>query len=467
VALAILLVGATAGSAAAETATSRATLNASTTATAKRVLAAITTRSGDRDTQYYAGDGNWQFPQLGDCWFCAAGPGTLAATLWRLGGEKNDALFTKSVQTFDKALATHTNADGSFGDPDSPDTQFFGVELGTAFLLLGDKLDAQTRTSWSDAITKAADHLIVHKDIQFEINGNVNLGQTEFEYLAWVITGQDRFRSAYNTAWQYTVSPPQKEWPGFGLHVTKASNGPDAAGYLAENAGQGPGFDPEYTTLQLSVASRLYLLSGQARFGKLTSELYNVLSPLTNHSTWILDARNGTRKSHVEPLTSSGLVVLSSTGLRPDLDKYVKAQLKLGMDKSFVVNAVNNWGNAGYYRGYGNELGVALLALAQQKPEGNVPGAPTSAQAAPAKTAFASVQATAGPGGVKVSWTRIGDWKGRPAQIVIDGQVVGTSSGRLMEAKLNTGLHLVSVMPAGLTRQMPASIVTVPAAWAH
>ena len=273
---------------------------------AGKTLTALTEKTGPADSQWY-GSGVWHLKKT-DCWPCTVGPATLAATLWRVDGRSESTLFNEAVATFDRTIAARTNANGSFGDTHLPDTQFFGIELGTTYLLLGNRLGPHHRKAWKASIAAAADYLIRHKELTWETNGNVNLGNTELEWLAWAITGEQRFRDAYELSWRYTIHPPQSRWPGYGLHLTRPAgpNGDVGAGYLAENGGSGPGFDPEYTTVQLSVASRAYLLSGDTRFRRLASILWNQLAPRVKRPAWTFDARGGTRRSHEDMLTGAG-----------------------------------------------------------------------------------------------------------------------------------------------------------------
>src|SRR6185436_19574088 len=114
-------------------------------------------------------------------------------------------------------------------------------------------------------VAGAADFLIRNGNLTWYTNGNINIGNTELFYLAWRVSGAERFRQAYNQSWAFTLHPPQDRWPGFGLQLldTGSSSVDDngAAGYLAESGGGQPGFDAEYAGVQLDVVSHLYVLS--------------------------------------------------------------------------------------------------------------------------------------------------------------------------------------------------------------
>jgi len=296
---------------------------------ASEALSSLADKAGPSDSQWYA-DGVWHSKDKA-CWFCATGPATLAATLWRVNGRTDPRLFKKAVATFDRTIAAKRNSNGSFGEQSLPNTQFFGVELGTTYLLLGNRLGPKHRVAWRKSISGAADYLIRHGDLTWATNGNINLGNTELEWLAWAITGKQRFRNAYELSWRYTIHPSQTRWRGYGLHITREATGTKGAGlgagYLAESGGKRPGFDPEYTMLQLSVASRAYLLSHDPRFRWLANMLWNQLSPLVKRPAWTLDARNGTRRSNLDMLTTPGMAVLATAGGRNDLLPSLDSQI--------------------------------------------------------------------------------------------------------------------------------------------
>ncbi len=442
---------------------------------AREALDALSVRTDQADSQWYA-NGVWHSKDTA-CWFCADGPGTLAATLWRVDGRDDPALFQQAVETFDRTIAAEQNANGSFGDARLPDTQFFANELGTTYLLLGKRLGPQHRTAWRAAIAGAADYLIAHGDLTWEANGNINLGNTEVEWLAWAITGEQRFHDAYELAWRYTIHPPQTgRWRGYGLHITSTTAGPTGhadAGYLAESGGKGPGFDPDYTMLQLSVASRAYLLSHDPRFRGLVDLLWNQLSPLVSRPSWHLNASNGTRRSQIVPLTTPALAVLATDGGAGTLLRTLDAQTAAAMYPTYLQNARQNWGNAGIYRGYGNELGVALLALASPPLSGtsvapalgqsNVQGAGSRAGTHHLQTERLAVAVTSG--GVQLSWHPIG----KPARsddqvdLRIDGKLVRRLHGSSATLHLSAGLYQVSVAQPGRAPRTSTTF-TVPAA---
>src|SRR5262249_49240693 len=148
----------------------------------------------------------------------AVGAATLSQT------QSNPSFRQVAIDTFNAAIAQHQLSDGAFanddGNADGVATGFFAVSLGVSYLELQPTLDATTRARWSNAVEKAADYLINSGDDAWYINGNVNLRQTEVMWLAWAITGQQRFRSEYDSEWSFTTNPPQGRWPGYGLRIT-------------------------------------------------------------------------------------------------------------------------------------------------------------------------------------------------------------------------------------------------------
>jgi hypothetical protein len=338
-------------------------------------LASLSTRSGSGDQQYFA-DGVWHSSASG-CWYCMVGPGTAAAVLWRTTGEDDHHLKALAIGTFDAAIDQHRNANGSFGDPaDSPAiaSMMFGVELGTSYLELRSVLDRRRRTLWRNAITGIANFLINTGNLTWYTNGNINIGYVEMYYLAWRASGERRFKRAYNAAWRFTLHPPQGRWPGFGLHLIAGDavtasgahlSGP--AGYLSESGSGAPGFDPEYTELQLDVDTQLYVLSGDRRALRLAGELVNALLPRVN-SEWYLNTSGGTRHPQAGrsvAFLSAAPVVLGWLDHRSELARLAASQFPV-IEQAY--GQTDTYPNVNLYRGWGNEISVILEAAAAADP---------------------------------------------------------------------------------------------------
>jgi hypothetical protein len=322
-------------------------------------------------------EGVWTSPENA-CWACNnGGPATGAAALYVLTGRARPEFLSESKQTIEMAIATRQNADGSFTGPptntESPGitTMFFGVEFGTVYRLLANSLSTEQRERWQRSLAAAANFLITHGDTKWYANGNINLGYTEFLYLVWQATGEARFEQAYEESWVFTAHPPQSRFPGGGWVTVAApsrEDGADGSGYLAETGEGGTGFDPEYASLQLDMASRLYLLSHDRRALRLANMLVNLLMPRINTTTWLLNTSGGTRhtqEGRQVGFIASAFAVLGFAGLRPELTSYVLPQ----------ITTEENWyplpgqGDSGVFRrAFGAD--VATIALAAAGPTG-------------------------------------------------------------------------------------------------
>jgi hypothetical protein len=342
-----------------------------------RVLKSFMTEAASG--RYYE-DGTWHNPTLqASCWWCLDGAGTAAAILSRRHEAGDSALVSVAEATFNQAIAEYQLPDGAFqseGNPSEITTGFELIELGVAYLELRSVLPASTRAKWAAAVEGAADYLLNSGAMTWYINGNIQLHQVEDMWLAWQITGAERFQAAYESEWSFTIAPPQTRWTGFGLQLTRTptrSDGADGAGYLAESAGAAPGFDPEYTTLQLDYASSLWVLTHEERYLRLANLLFNQLRPLVNAHN-ILDAEGGTRKNDTLPFFSMGPVVLLDSGDRPDLAEFVATQLP---EVTGEYENPDIYDNLNFYRGL--SIWLSLPLLFEQWPggiDGSAPATP-------------------------------------------------------------------------------------------
>jgi hypothetical protein len=328
-------------------------------------------RSGPSDDQYYA-NGRW----LSDddaYWPTTIAPATAAAVLYR---QTHAPWLAKvSVATINRAIATYRQTDGSFGETSKGNdiaTMVFASELGRSYLALGDALSRETRAEWRGAVRSAADFLISNGNLAWYTNGNIVLGNAEIMALAYRITGEARYHSAYLRAFSFAIAPPQDRWPGFGLHLTKVpvrGDGSDGAGYLAEapSPDSTPGFDAEYTQLQLDVASRIYLLMRDTRSLQLTNELTNALLPRVDRRTWSLDTSGGTRhpeRGRKIPFTTPALSVLAWQGARKGFDRLAKSQFVV-VDQQY--RSALRYSSANFYRGLGDQLAPILEAASDHR----------------------------------------------------------------------------------------------------
>ena len=321
-------------------------------------------RSSPNDRQYYA-RGRWFSGDEG-YWPAQTGPATAAAVLYSVTREP--WLARVSMATIDRAIARHQESSGAYGGAPGLDiaTMVFASELGRTYLALGPALPAAKRARWSTSLRRAADFLIKNGNLAWYTNGNIVLGNAEVMALTYRVTKDARYRNAYSTALAFALSPPQARWPGFGLHVTKTptrADGADGAAYLSEAGPDGvPGFDVEYTQVQLDIASRLYLLMRDAPTLRLANELANTVLSRVDRRTWLLDTSGGSRHPELGrkvPFTSSALSVLAWQGERRDLAPYVVSQLAF-VDRTYRSALTFSYRN--YYRGLGDEVPPILQA---------------------------------------------------------------------------------------------------------
>jgi len=342
-------------------------------------LATAYDRSGPRDTRYYR-TGEWRNWDR-DCWTCDVAPATAASVLWATSGLTDTRMRSAVVATFDHAIREQQRADGLFrGANSSPGIQaaFFGVELGTTYLLVGDRVGAATRARWRASLERAADALIREGDTTWYANGNINILFAELLYDAWRATGRADLHRAFDTALEFTLHPSQRRWPGRGLILTREpllASGADGAGYLSEEGSGGVGFDAEYTSMQLDAASRLWLFSRDPRVLRLANLLANELLVRVD-SSWDLDTSGGTRHPQPNrraPFLTGGIATLAWAGGRPELAADLPSQLARARDEYDETKAPKHHNDV---RWLSTQLGTLLLAAQVAQTDGAPLGAP-------------------------------------------------------------------------------------------
>jgi hypothetical protein len=390
---AVALVSAT-FSASASTPQATAATTASSVAPGVRTLVATVldnyAGNNNKPTQRYYLNGVWFNTDNVQNWASTQGGAALAAaSLWSSTGRTDSALRGKAIYTITSAMRTAQNGDGSFSAPPAAavgpagagvTTEFFARMFGDAYLLLQSTLTDSQRQAWATSLTRAADFLITNKDLTHYSNGNVNLGYVQTLYIAWRVSGQARFATAYDAAWSFLLNPDQALWPGFGLRLTRTptrADGADGAGYLAEKGiAPDPGFDAEYTMVQLSEASDLYAVSRDPRALRLANLLMNVLRPRISPAM-LLDTSGGSRHTELNrsiAFTSSAPAVLAWLGGRDDLAAMVPDYVT-AVTSAFIVSLP--WAsNPVYYGSLGVDVGGMLRV-----------GAPGYAMASPAPLA--------------------------------------------------------------------------------
>ncbi len=296
--------------------------------TLTQVVNAYAEKSTATDPTFYT-NGQWRNGQEAACWRCTLGPGVAAALIARTSGDSQ--MRNRAIETFETMVTQHQTGEGAFM-PANPQedglaitTMFAATELGTAYVELRDQLPADQKKRWAQSIARSADYLVAKGNLRWYTNGNIVIGNALVMQFAWLATGDQRYRDAYENALEFAVAPPADRWPGYGLVYTKQpakADGSDGAAYLAEAGKGGPGYDPEYTSLQLDQLTRLYLVSGDARVVRLMNLLTNQLLPKVDLATGKLDTSNGTRHTEADRtvgFNSPAVGVLAQQGGRTDL----------------------------------------------------------------------------------------------------------------------------------------------------
>ncbi len=241
------------------------------------------------------------------CYRCNSALGVAAATVARLKGDPTELL--RARETFNQLIAQHQTPSGAFdGDgaahstPDEINSMFVTTELGTAFLLIGDRIPAATKAAWVKALIGGVDYLNTPNQRVYYVNGNIQVGRALSFALAWKVTGRDDYRRDYLRELNFAQHPTKPGWDGWGLILTKQptqADGSDGAGYFTEaGSDRKPGYDPDYVQLQSDQLARLYMVTGDPQVLRLLNLLTNQLLTRLDASNLHLNTGNGTR--HVD-----------------------------------------------------------------------------------------------------------------------------------------------------------------------
>ena len=328
------------------------------------------------------------------CWACNVGPADGAAYL----ASEEPAWLPVAVASFNRAIAEHRLANGGFeGSSPAIPTGEFMVLLGLAYVQLEPVLEPSTLSLWRETLAGAANYLVSDKDNTWYANGNINCSYAATFYFAWRATGQQQYLEDYNAELDFLEHPPGQLWEGFGLVITEEPTLPDGSngrGFLTE--GSPPGWDPEYSELQLDFLSSLYSASGDPRVLRLLNLILNQELTRINPETFILNATGGTRKNDIFAFTSAVLPLLVIDRERPDLEPLLPAfmaRLTTEYQATFKYTQHN------FYRGVGLWLAPILLATSGEAsvvvPPPTSPTSPPSS--APTSSAPASRPTIASP----------------------------------------------------------------------
>ncbi len=313
-------------------------------------------------SERYYSEGVWY---NGDptCWYCNVGPAVGAAYL----AETEPAMFAVAVDSINHAIAEYRLPNGSFvGESPAISSAAFGVLLGMAYVRLAPELDPATLALWQEALAGIANYLNADRALTWYANGNINASYAAALYFAWRATGNQKYLEEYNAELQFMVAPPGNLWLGFGLVITQPptqADGSDGMGFLTE--GSPPGWDPEYSHLQLDWLSALYSASDDPRVLRLLNLILNQELTRVNTSTFILNAMGGTRKNEMMVFTSAALPLLVIDRDRPDLESLLPAAF---VRLSSEYYATLHYTEHNYYRGVALWLAPILLASSRERP---------------------------------------------------------------------------------------------------
>lgn len=358
----------------------------SLTALIDQCLTELSEKSSPTDTMYYE-NGDWLFKNEVLC--CDAGPGGMAAVLWKYRQEHPETmdaaakarqpwLYKVAIETMERGIKLH-GADGTLTNPGSHDVFWYG-EFANTYLLLKDTLDDATQKRWLATMRGEVSALESTGNLPnpalhntwppwkatdgWYVNGNVDVYHAAWIYYVWKATGDQQYKDLFELCWKHTLSPSPDRWKGYGLYYLKMPtkvDGSDGSGYITEANGA-PGFDRDYGMFQLSILSRLYVVSRDPRVLRVMNVLCNALLPHLNHSTMILDCLYGSRHSDFMPFGTSGAPVLAWLGGREDLIPLLSDQVSKAEKQIYLDNMLKNENNPYAYRGYGCDLGAELQA---------------------------------------------------------------------------------------------------------
>src|SRR5208283_948775 len=118
-------------------------------------------------------------------------------------------------------------------------------------------------------------------------------------------------------------------WKGFGLFLLKEPtrwDGADGMGFVTEMGNGDPGYDIEYSDLQLSILSRLYITSFDPRVLRVTNLLLNAQCLHLDRKTMIINGTYGSRHNTKMPFLPPAAPVLVWLGGRADLEPMLRDQ---------------------------------------------------------------------------------------------------------------------------------------------
>ena len=141
-------------------------------------------------------------------------------------------------------------------------------------------------------------------------------------------------------------------------------DGSDGVGVVTEKGEGDPGFDIYYTTVQLSVLSRLYVKSHDLRVLRVLNLLLNAELPHLDAQTLILNGTYGSRHHDVCPFCNVAPPVLAWLGGRADFPSPMPDLYRKAIKPEYLKSAPLKLGHPGMYRALGDL--ATLLQAAEQ-----------------------------------------------------------------------------------------------------
>lgn len=292
--------------------------------------------------------------------------GPLAASaavgLHHMGFDKHNPWMEFCIQQIERVWSLQL-ANGNIVNPSdayAPGTSsldFLGVPLAEAIIILRPHVDRATYNRWKANYVRMATYMqtqplpIPEKD--FYTNWNREWGESGIYAGAYLITGDEKWRLAYEAQYSFTISPPPNSGlPGrtYGLaiipgHEPTLANGSDrwAFGYEHKDpAGlntAGPvGFDPNYTQLSNSFLAHTFLMTkywitgGDQRLVRIMNMQHNYLMQRVNATSsnidlgggliqepWALNGYGGSRQNNFSAYSTPSMALLKYQCGRTDI----------------------------------------------------------------------------------------------------------------------------------------------------
>lgn len=257
---------------------------------------------------------------------------------WKYSNETNGCLVSMCDQTIAWTIANYQRPDGAFGKPGDPNAAITNVwfvrDFALAWAIIGHAFSANKAAAYEKALRAALDWHLARGETKWWTNGNLEVAEAEMWFNGWKATGDPRYKTAYEAQIPWLIKPPQDKFNGKGWRTSKATARME--GFFTEDPPPSypvtwtvteKQYDPEYSQVQLTSMTRLFVTSDNPWLLGLGQGLLDKLLHRVN-ATYQLDCAGGSR--HGEPgrkaaFVTPALAVYSRHG-RPDLVGRAQAQ---------------------------------------------------------------------------------------------------------------------------------------------